>query len=322
MAFFSLKRTAIPAPPPPINDTKNNSTSTANYDQSWHAGVQLLRIVPLMVYMRYATLMFAKILLAAHPNLSDRSIRYQNLVKRLILCLALLLSMLIWLIETEFMSFFLKYVIVYNYPPINNPTPVVVSFDPCPFQKLTPQHWFLPPRVLTETFVTLKLIALNSIISKYDAMASGEAEPLSPTVSSLGFFAIELSRMEDILVEFFENCELGRSGYLLVNPIRKHTSSLLKDFQKFIDGRLYKIRDVQTTADDLATLPLAGYRSPNSRRSHSVNCIDDFRKFVTHNDKEYDWTNGGGAGRRLERNEGAGPPARLLLPMRPFELEL
>lgn len=163
----------------------------------------------------------------------------------------------------------------------------------------------LPPRVLTETFVTLKLIALNSIISKYDALASGEAEALSPP-SSLGYFAIELSRIEDILTEFFENCELGRSGYFLVNPIRSHTSTLLHTFQQFIGGRLHKTRDVHATSDDMATLPLAGYRSLNAKRSHSVNCIDDFRKFVQHNDKTYEWTASarggiGGPGRPMPR---------------------
>lgn len=62
--------------------------------------------------MRFATLLFGKILLSSHPNLLLRSERYQRLFKQLILISALLLSMLIWLIETEFMGFFLKYVIV------------------------------------------------------------------------------------------------------------------------------------------------------------------------------------------------------------------
>lgn len=95
-----------------INATHNNGT-TGHYDnKSWHVGVQLLRIGPLLIYMRFATLLFGKILLSSHPNLLVRSERYQRLFKQLILISALLLSMLIWLIETEFMGFFLKYVIV------------------------------------------------------------------------------------------------------------------------------------------------------------------------------------------------------------------
>lgn len=109
MSWFTLNRNVAAS----INVT--NETPTANYDlQSWHVGVHLLRIGPLIIYMRFATLMFAKILLSSHPNLGERSLRYQRLIKRLILCSALLLSMLIWLIETEFMGFFLKYVIVHN----------------------------------------------------------------------------------------------------------------------------------------------------------------------------------------------------------------
>lgn len=97
---------------PPGND------SLASYNPTLLVGVQLLRLGPLLVYMRIATIMFSNILLSSHPNLSDRSLRYQRLVKRLIFISSLLLSMLIWLIETEFMNFFLKYCIVRhsNYP--------------------------------------------------------------------------------------------------------------------------------------------------------------------------------------------------------------
>lgn len=298
----------------PIETNQNETAATAHFDDSpIHVGVQLLRIGPLMVYMRFATLMFGKVLLSSHPNLGDRSERYQRLVKRLILISALLLSMLIWLIETEFMGFFLKYVIVnINLSTLScHPQSPSLSLPP---QKITPQLWIFPPRILTESFVTLKLIALNGIISKYDTLANGTGEDgqLELAPSTLGFFALELSRIEDILVEFFENCELGRSGYLLVNPIRNNTSPLLATFQQFINGRLYKKRNVQVTADDLATLPLLAYRSLNAKRSHSVNCIDDFRKFVAHNneregEEEEGWTRryvgdagGGGGGGILE----------------------
>lgn len=140
--------------------------------------------------------------------------------------------------------------------------------------------------------MTLKLIALNSIISKYDSLASSTEEVVPVLASSgRGFFSIELSRIEDILVEFFENCELGRSGYLLVNPIRNNASTLLASFQQFIHGRLLKRRHENTTVDDLATLPHLAYRSLNAKRSHSVNCIDDFKKFTRQNSfvPDFEW---------------------------------
>lgn len=137
--------------------------------------------------------------------------------------------------------------------------------------------------------MTLKLICLNSIISKYESLSYNEeddadsAEGSRGTVSTLGLFSFELNRIEDILAEFFENCELGRSGYLLVNPIRNQASVLLSQFQQFISGNvLYKKRhDPSLTVDDLATLPQIVYRSQNARRSHSVNCIGDFKKFAS-----------------------------------------
>lgn len=93
-------------------------------------------------------------------------------------------------------------------------------------------------------------------------------------------------------MEFFENCELGRSGYLLVNPIRKSTSTLLASFQQFIHGGLLdKRRHLDVTHDDLATLPQLAYRSLNAKRSHSVNCIDDFKKLTRQNSlaQEFQW---------------------------------
>lgn len=89
-----------------------NETGTHNQNQTVLVGVQLLRLVPLLIYLRFATMMFGKILLSSHPSLSSHSLRYQRLVHRLIFISSLLLSMLVWLIETEFMSFFVKYVIV------------------------------------------------------------------------------------------------------------------------------------------------------------------------------------------------------------------
>lgn len=135
------------APPLPIpagsmingisNGTSANETTNANYDV--HVGIQLLRIGPLIIYMRFATILFSKILMTSHPNLSDRSARYQRLVKQLILISALLLSMLIWLIDTEFVGFFLKYVIV-NIPA--NTHPLAGCSPPplhCCFRKSVPQ---------------------------------------------------------------------------------------------------------------------------------------------------------------------------------------
>lgn len=179
--------------------------------------------------------------------------------------------------------------------------------DPSILQKISPKLWIFPPRIITESFVTLKLLALNSLISKYESMAS-DTDSLAPAF--LGFRALELSRIEDILVEFFENCELGRSGYLLINPIRLHTSTMLSQFQEFVDGRLYKVRDKNETADDLEALPLMHYRSLNAKRSHSVNCLDDFRKFVEHNKKL-----GLVDGTQAEDEERIGPPPRF------FELD-
>lgn len=98
-----------------INRTAANSNGTASAyldGTNAHVVMHLVRIGPVLIYMRFATLMFSKILLTSHPNLSDRSARYQRLVKRLIFISALMLSLLIWLVETEFMGFFLKYVIV------------------------------------------------------------------------------------------------------------------------------------------------------------------------------------------------------------------
>lgn len=149
---------------------------------------------------------------------------------------------------------------------------------------MTPKLWVLPPRIITESFVALKLCALNSVLNKYEEMSALETDS-----SPIRYFALELNRIEDILVEFFENCELGRSGYLLVNPIRMNTATILRQFQQFVDGRLYKRRTVlNSTADDLATLPHVAYRSLNARRSHSVHCIDDFHKFISHNHKSCD----------------------------------
>lgn len=93
-------------------------------------------------------------------------------------------------------------------------------------------------------------------------------------------------------MEFFENCELGRSGYLLVNPIRKNTSALLASFEQFINGGLlHKRRHLDVTQDDLATQPQLAYRSLNAKRSHSVNCIDDFKKLARQNSfaQEFQW---------------------------------
>lgn len=148
---------------------------------------------------------------------------------------------------------------------------------------MTPKLWIIPPRIITESFVALKLCALNSVLRKYEEMAALETDS-----SPIRYFALELNRIEDILVDFFENCELGRSGYLLVSPIRMSAAELLRQFQRFVDGSLSKrSRDMNSTADDLATLPPYKYRSLNARRSHSVNCIDEFHKFVSHNHKTY-----------------------------------
>lgn len=308
---------------PAINRTlpydANSEIASVNYNGNVSFVVHLLRIVPLLIYMRFATLLFGKILLSSHPNLAHRSIRYQRLVRRLILISALLLSLLIWLIETEFMGFFLKYVIVSPLPlaqncnqsnqPVKKQLPTLKYF-----QKITPKLWILPPRILTESFVTLKLIALNSIINKYDSLANGGDYDDDTLIvgAPLGYFALELSRIEDILVEFFENCELGRSGYLLVNPIRHNTSVLLTNFQQFIGGRLHKRRDLSTHSDDLTIMctAQAAYRSLNAKRSHSVNCIDDFRKFVATNavaaDAEYyEWARRGGGGGVVGRRRGS-----------------
>lgn len=98
-----------------INRTAANSNATTSAyfdDTNVHVLLNFLRIGPVLIYLRFATLMFGKMLMTSHPNLSDRSARYQKLVKRLIFISAMLLSMLIWLVETEFMGFFLKYVIV------------------------------------------------------------------------------------------------------------------------------------------------------------------------------------------------------------------
>lgn len=130
------------------------------------------------------------------------------------------------------------------------------------FQKVVPKLWIFPPRIITESFVTLKLFAMNGVISKYDALT---ADTDSITGAPLGYLALELNRIEDILVEFFENCELGRSGYLLVNPIRRQASALLREFQQFVDGRLKRKRDPNSTVDDLAALDHVLYRSLNAR---------------------------------------------------------
>lgn len=263
-----------------INRTTNNNETAAADSNHVHVGITLLRVGPVMVYLRFCTIIFTKFLLASHPNLAQRSATYQRLVKRLIFVSSLLLGMLIWIIETEFMGFFLKYVVVRELLELTQF--VLLAYIPSLLQKISPKLWIFPPRIITESFVTLKLLALNSLISKYEAMAS-DTDSLAPAF--LGFRALELSRIEDILAEFFENCELGRSGYLLINPIRMHTSTMLSQFQEFVDGRLYKMRDKTVTADDLEVLPPIPYRSLNAKRSHSVNCIDDFRKFVEHNKK-------------------------------------
>lgn len=149
---------------------------------------------------------------------------------------------------------------------------------------MSPKLWILPPRIITESFVAVKLIALSSFIDKYEALAGDTDSLVSPHI---GYLTLELNRIEDILVEFFENCELGRSGYLLVNPIREHTGALLDHFHQFVEGRLvHRTRNPNSTVDDLAALPQNVYRSLNARRSHSVNCIEDFKKFVREKNEE------------------------------------
>lgn len=109
--------------PQMINRTSNNNNNetTTHFNKNVHMGFTILRVGPLMVYLRFSTLIFSRFLIASHPNLSERSVNYQRLIKRLIFISSVLLGMLIWIIETEFMGLFLKYVIVshhcINYPP-------------------------------------------------------------------------------------------------------------------------------------------------------------------------------------------------------------
>lgn len=75
--------------------------------------LNVLRLIPVLIYLKYATAIFGKLLLFPQSEtLNRRSLYYQKLTMRLVFVTSLLLSMLVWLVETQFMGFLLKYVMV------------------------------------------------------------------------------------------------------------------------------------------------------------------------------------------------------------------
>lgn len=144
-------------------------------------------------------------------------------------------------------------------------------------QQFRPRFWLFSPKFITECFVTLKLITLHFLLSKYEAMNGADS------VSGLPTLLLGGNRIEDMIMAFFENCELGRNGYLLVSPIRRNTTQLLVHFQQYVSGHLERRAPPHRRSmdDDLFVVRKSKkYRSLNAKRSHSENCVADFRKFM------------------------------------------
>lgn len=262
----------------------NNETYINLNEEFIRVGLNLFRVGPLMFYLKFATAIFVKLLLAPQHNFVQRSATYQRLTLRIIFVCSLLLSMLIWLVETEFMGFFLKYVLVINAICNKPKSPLNIAIL---FQKSPPSFWIFPSKFITESFVALKLFVLNLLINKYETLAEDTA---SDVTAGLLLGSVELSRIEDMILEFFENCELGRCGYLLLNPIRERTEKVLVLFQYFVNGHDVKaaIRKKKefapkaVTIDDLTLSKTYQYKTMNAKRSHSANCILDFKKLIGH----------------------------------------